>query len=107
MLEGALERHVLIVLQRMKIDIAQISRKTRSFRVKTSQIKEAQESLSEFGATKISHEAEAIIIDIDDNITPVQLVEYLYKRNINVDRIDLIAESDKELQSTILEIHGN
>jgi len=24
-----------------------------------------------------------------------------------VDRIDLIAESDKELQSTILEIHGN
>ncbi len=27
-LEGALERHVLIVLQRMKIDIAQITRKT-------------------------------------------------------------------------------
>ena len=106
-LEGALERHVLIVLQRMKIDIAKISRKTRSFRVKTSQIKEAQESLSEFGAIKISHEAEAIILDIDDNITPVQLVEYLYKWNINVDRIDLIAESDKELQSTILEIHDN
>ena len=106
-LEGALERHVLIVLQRLKIDIAQITRKTRSFRVKTTQIKEAKEALSEFGANKISTEADALILDIDDTITPVQLVEYLCQRNIKVDKIDLIAESDKELRSTILEIHEN
>jgi hypothetical protein len=44
---------------------------------------------------------------MDDNITPVQLVEYLHRWDIMVDRIDLIAESDKELRSTILEIHEN
>ncbi len=56
---------------------------------------------------KLAHEADALILDMDDNITPVQLVEYLHQRNIMVDRIDLIAESDKELRSTILEIHEN
>ena len=106
-LEGALGRHVLIVLQRMKINIAQITRKTRSFRVKTTQITESQKALKEFGASKITNEAEALILDMDDNITPVQLVEYLHKRDIIVDRIDLIAESDKELRSTILEIREN
>lgn len=103
-LEGALERHVLIVLQRMKIDIAQITRRTRSFRVKTSKVQEARSALEEFGAMKITHEADALILDMDDNITPVQLVEYLHLRDINVDRIDLIAESDKELRKTILNI---
>lgn len=103
-LEGALERHVLIVLQRMNIDIAQITRKTRSFRVKTSKTQEARSALEEFGAIKITHEADALILDMDDNITPVQLVEYLHLRDINVDRIDLIAESDKELRKTILDI---
>ncbi len=102
-LEGSLDRHVLIVLQRMNIDIAQITRKTRSFRVKTSQIQEAYAALNEFGANKISHESNALILDMDDNITPVQLVEYLHKRDIEVDRIDLIAESDKELRKTLLE----
>lgn len=104
-LEGALERHVLIVLQRLNINIAQINRKTRSFRVKTSQIQDAQSALNEFGANNISHESEALILDMDDNITPVQLVEYLHQKGVNVDRIDLIAESDKELRSTILDIH--
>ena len=106
-LEGSLEKHVLIVLQRMKIDIAQITRKTRSFRVKTPQIQEAQSALNDFGAYKISYEADALILDMDDNITPVQLAEYLHLRDIKVNRIDLIAESDKELRSTILDIHKN
>jgi predicted ATPase with chaperone activity len=103
-LEDSLKRHVLIVLQRMNIDIAQITRKTRSFRVKTSQITEAENALNEFGVSKISHEDSALIIDMDDNITPVQLVEYLHKRSIKVARIDLIAESDKELRRTIFEV---
>jgi predicted ATPase with chaperone activity len=106
-LEGSLERHVLIVLQRMNIDIAQITRKTRSYRVKTSQISEAKDALRVFGANKISHEADALVLDMDDNITPVQLVEYLHQREISVDRIDLIAESDKELRRTLTEIHEN
>ncbi len=103
-LEDALKRHVLIVLQRMNIDIAQINRKTRSFRVKTSQINDAKKALQEFGANKMSHESDAIIIDMDDNITPVQLVEYLHNRDIEVVRIDLIAESDKEIKRTIFAV---
>ena len=106
-LEGSLERHILIVLQRMNIDIAQITRKTRSFRIKTSQFQETLDALTEFGTIKITHESNAIILDIDDNITPIQLVDFLHQRNINVDRIDLIAESDKELRSSVLEIHEN
>jgi predicted ATPase with chaperone activity len=106
-LEDALKRHVLIVLQRMHIDIAQITRKTRSFRLQTAQINESQNALMEFGVTKISHESDAIILDMDDNITPVQLVEYLFQRNIKVDRIDLIAESDKELRRTLFEIQDD
>ena len=56
---------------------------------------------------RISYEADALILDMDDNITPVQLAEYLHLRDIKVNRIDLIAESDKELRSTILDIHKN
>lgn len=103
-LEDSLKRHILIVLQRMNIDIAQITRKTRSFRVKTSKIDEAQKALREFGASNMSHESDALIIDMDDNITPVQLVEYLHNRDIEVIRIDLIAESDKEIKRTIFEV---
>ena len=103
-LEDSLKRHILIVLQRMNIDIAQITRKTRSFRVKTSKIDEAQNALMKFGASKMSHESDALIVDIDDNITPVQLVEYLHNRDIEVIRIDLIAESDKEIKRTIFEV---
>ena len=53
-LEGSLERHILIVLQRMNIDIAQITRKTRSFRIKTSQFQETLDALTEFGTIKIT-----------------------------------------------------
>ena len=56
---------------------------------------------------KLVMKPNALILDMDDNITPVQLVEFLHKSNINVDRIDLIAESDKELRSSVLEIHEN
>ena len=101
-LEGSLRKHVLITLQRLNIDIAEIARKTRSFRVKTSQIQEAQTALIEFGATKISYESDSIILDLNDNVTPVQLVDYLHDNNVKVDRIDMIAESDKELRSSIL-----
>ena len=103
-LEDALQRHVLIVLQRMNIDISQITRKTRSFRIKTSQIEEAKHAIRNFGASKLSHESEAVIIDIDDNITPVQLAEYLHSSSIEVDRIDMIAESEKEIKRTIFDV---
>lgn len=103
-LEDALKRHVLIVLQRMNIDIAQITHKTRSFRIKTSQIEETKHALRNFGAFKISQESDAVLIDIDDNITPVQLAEYLHNMDIELERINMIAESDKEIKRTIFEI---
>ena len=101
-LEEALEKHVLIVLQRMKIDISQIAKKTRSFRIKTPDIEEATQALSDFGSIVISNEKNSLIADLEENITPVVLVDYLTKRGIHVKKIEVIAESDKELRRTIL-----
>ena len=102
-LDEALEKHVLITLQRMRIDIAQVMRQTRSFRVRTAQINDTYSALLKYGANKISYESESLIVDLDDTVTPVQLVEYLHNKGIEVDRIDVIAESEKELRRTILE----
>jgi predicted ATPase with chaperone activity len=101
-LEEALEKHVLIVLQRMRIDISQIANKTRSFRIKTQDIEKASQALSDFGSIVISNEKDSLIADLEENITPVVLVDYLKKRGIHVKKIEVIAESDKELRRTIL-----
>ena len=87
----------------MRIDIAQVMRQTRSFRVRTAQINDTYSALMKYGANKISYESESLIVDLDDTVTPVQLVEYLHNKGIEVDRIDVIAESEKELRRTILE----
>ncbi len=102
-LEKALEKHVLIALERKKIDISQIKNKTRSFRVKTGSISEASEALSRYGAMKISYESDALIVDLEETVTPVDVVDHLKKQGITVDRIDVIAESEKELRSIILD----
>ncbi|MBM4240207.1 MAG: ATP-binding protein [Euryarchaeota archaeon] len=103
-LEGALRKHVLIALQRMNIDISDIAKNVRSFRIKTDKKEETYRALKEFGTDRISCENNAsLIVDVEENITPVQLVEYLNRYNISVDSIDLIAESEKELRRTILE----
>ncbi|MGZ7109353.1 MAG: ATP-binding protein, partial [Methanobacterium sp.] len=101
-LEGALEKHVLIVLQRMKIDIAQIAHKTRSFRVKVDNLEKAGHELSDYGAQLIAYENGSIIADLDENVTPVELADYLSSKDIQIDSVELIAESEKELRRTVL-----
>jgi predicted ATPase with chaperone activity len=102
-LEESLKKHVLIVLQRMNIDIAQISNKTRTFRVKTNSVDQAFQALSEYSPINISSESDAVIIDLEDNKTPVEITEYLKRKDIPVLKIEIIAESDKELRKTILD----
>lgn len=102
-LEEALNKHVLIVLQRMNIDIAQISGKTRTFRIKSNSLDETYQALFDYSPIKISLESDAVILDLEDNKTPVEVAEYLKNCNIPVISVDVIAESEKELRRTILE----
>jgi predicted ATPase with chaperone activity len=102
-LEDALQKHVLIALQRMNIDIAQIAKRVRTFRIKTTPTEEAYQKLSIFGAIAISSESDALIVDLDDGITPTVLAEYLRKEGISYEKIDIIAETERELRRTILE----
>lgn len=102
-LEEALNKHVLIVLQRMNIDIAQISGKTRTFRIKSNSLDETYQALRDYSPIKISLESDAVILDLEDNKTPVEVAEYLKNCNIPVNRVEVIAESEKELRRTILE----
>jgi predicted ATPase with chaperone activity len=102
-LEDALKKHVLIALQRMNIDISQVSKRIRTFRIKTIQTEETYKKLTIFGAIAISSETEAIMVDLDDGVTPTSLAEYLSKNGISFEKIDIIAETDRELRKTILE----
>lgn len=101
-LEESLKKHVLIVLQRMNIDIAQIANKTRTFRVETDSVDEAYNALCEYCPIRISSESDSVIMDCEDNKTPVEIAEYLKEKNVSVSKIDVIADSEKELRRTIL-----
>jgi len=101
-LELALKKHVLIVLQRLKIDISQVTKKLRTYRIKTDDIESTYTALSEFETYGISYEKNSILIDVEETVTSVNLASYLHQKGIPVDRIDLIAESEKELKKTVL-----
>lgn len=103
-LEEALDKHVLIVLQRMNIDIAQIAHKNRTFRVKTHQnTQTTYQALLELNPLRISCESDAVILDLDENVTPVEIAEFLKKSDLTVDSVDVLVESEKELRRTILD----
>ena len=102
-IEDALEKHVLIALQRMNIDISQVQKKIRTFRIKTSQKEEAYNTVSIFGVDSISCESEGIIADMEDSVTPTQLAEYLRENDVAFESIDIIAETERELRRTIME----
>jgi predicted ATPase with chaperone activity len=102
-LEEALKKHILIELQRLNIDVAQVTKKVRSYRVKTNDVEAVCGALSEYGTCGISYEENAIIIDVEETITPVQLATYLHKKGIIVNKIDLIVESNRELKRTLLQ----
>lgn len=101
-MEDALDKHVLIVLQRMNIDIAQIAHKTRSYRVKTNDMEKTYQVLSHFGASALSYENDSVLVDIDESTSPTELAEYLQGKDLKVDKIDLVAESEKELRMTLM-----
>ncbi|OPX58517.1 MAG: putative ATP-dependent protease [Methanobacterium sp. PtaB.Bin024] len=101
-MEASLDKHVLIVLQRMNIDIAQISHKSRSFRIKTDDLEKTYHELSHYGASSLSYENNSILVDMDESTSPVELADYLTDKDIKVEKIDLIAESEKELRRTLL-----
>jgi hypothetical protein len=94
-LEAALDKHVLVVLQRLNIDLAQISHKTRSFRLKSDDLEKTQEALELYGALNICQENSSVIVDVDESTSPVELSGYLNDQGIKVEKIELIAESGK------------
>ena len=101
-MEAALDKHVLIVLQRMNIDIAQVAHKTRTFRVKADDLEKTYHALSHFDNSGRSYEKDSILVDVDESTSPVELAEYLLSKDIKIEKIDLIAESEKELRRTLL-----
>ena len=103
LLEEALNKHVLIALQRMNIDVAQIAKKIRTFRIKSKTLERASECLNHLGSLRVSVESDALIVDLEENITPTYLVEYLAGKDVEVDKVELIAETEKELRRTIIE----
>ncbi|MBI5680649.1 MAG: ATP-binding protein [Methanobacterium sp.] len=102
-LDEALSKHILIELQRMNIDVSQVTKKIRSYRVQTSDVEATFKALNEYGPCGISYEDKAIILDVEETITPVQLATYLHKKGIVIKKIDLIAESERELKKSILQ----
>lgn len=101
-LELALEKHILVELQRLKIDITQIAKKIRSYRITTGDLESAVMALNEIGTCEISYEKNSLLIDVEETITPVKLASFLHKKGINPDKIDLITESERELRRTLL-----
>ncbi|WP_414468608.1 ATP-binding protein [Methanobacterium sp. ACI-7] len=102
-IKETLGKHILIELQRKNIDIADIEKKVRSYRVKTDDIVGAIKVLKDYGTYAISSEIDAVILDVDETVTPVQLAMYLQENNINIIKIDLITESKRELKKTLLQ----
>ena len=102
-MEETLGKHILIYLQRINIDVADIEKKVRSYRVKTDDLEAAAKALADYGAYAISQESDALLLDVEETITPVQLADYLQKKNINVEKVDLITESVRELRKALLQ----
>ncbi|MGC9516328.1 MAG: ATP-binding protein [Methanomicrobiales archaeon] len=102
-LEEALNKHVLIALQRMNIDVAQIAKKIRTYRIKSDSLEKIPKILNHLGALRISSESEALIVDLEESITPTHLVEFLGENGVTVEKVELLAESEKELRRTIIE----
>jgi len=101
-LETALSKHILIVLQRLNIDITQVKRKIRTYRLRNDDLKATYKVLKKLCVIKMSYERDSIIIDVEETITPVDLLSDLYDKGIPPTRVDLIIESEKELKRTIL-----
>lgn len=101
-LNESLDKHVLIALQRMNIDITQTDKKIRSLKIDTERVDKAQEALQNFGATRICCLDSQVLFDVEESTSPVEVVQYLQDEGIEVKNIDFIVESEKHLSKTIL-----
>lgn len=102
-LEEALERHVLIDLQRMDIDIAEAQQRLRTFRVETSQVEEAKKLLLAYGAVEVGVEDISILLDLKGTINPTLLLEYLNENKIDPKNVEIITENKIRLQTLQIE----
>ena len=86
----------------MNIDISQVQRKSRTFRIYTSDKEKVILKLfSE--ASAICSEDDAILVDLDDTISSAKLGEILHEEEIPFNKIDLIGETERELKRTIMD----
>jgi len=99
-LEEALEKHVLIDLQRMNIDIAEAQQRLRTFRVETPQVEEVKKLLLAYGAIGIGIEGVSIILDLEETINPTLLIEYLTKNSIDPEKVEIIKEDRIRLKTS-------
>ncbi len=102
-LEEALERNVLIDLQRMDIDIAEAQQRLRTFRVETSQVEEAKKLLLAYGAVEVGVEDISILLDLKGTINPTLLLEYLNENKIDPKNVEIITENKIRLQTLQIE----
>jgi len=102
-IERALEKHVLIALQRMDIDISQVHHSIRTFRIITGDSERAVEVLKLYGALTVALEKGAVLADFEDSISPSQLLEHLQVNGVSAERVEVISETQREIKKTILE----
>jgi predicted ATPase with chaperone activity len=101
-MEEALGKHVLIALQRMGIDISQVQRMARTFRIYTTdKEKVILQLFSE--ASAMCSEEDAVLVDLDDTISAAKLGEMLREVEVPFSRIDVVGETERELKRTIMD----
>lgn len=99
--EEALNRHVLITLQRKNIDIT-AEGKIRTYRIETSEIEKTKEILLKEGALQVSTESNSVIVDVDNTVTPSQILKVLENNGIIPNKVEIIGETDRELRKFVL-----
>ncbi|MGB9838554.1 ATP-binding protein [Methanothermobacter sp.] len=105
-IERALDKHVLIALQRMDIDISQVHHSVRTFRVVTPEPESAEGVLKLYGALTVALEDGGVLADFEDSISPSQLLAHLQGEGVPVGRVEVVAETKREIKKTILEYSG-
>jgi len=105
-IERALDKHVLIALQRMDIDISQVHHSVRTFRVVTPEPESAERVLKLYGALTVALEDGGVLVDFEDSISPSQLLAHLQGEGVSVGRVEVVAETKREIKKTILEYSG-
>ncbi len=102
-LEEALDKHVLINLQRKGIDMDNLSSNTRTFLIKSKEKDKISQVLSIYGPGLISYHSGIVMVDLDDTITPTQLSHILQDKDVEFEDIQIIAETERHLKKIVLD----